>query len=151
LISRCGYRQVEPEPESSEAEPEPDPVGGIGKSSTLLGGTCIVETRLNALRMVPAQSQPIDWTRLTDLEAGILEAYFSLFQEREPSTIGSGEILRWFRAKGRIQPSEAAVRTVLAAVHAPRRRGGRPSNDSHAPPFLSRTTMQSPKTGRSLK
>ena len=36
------------------------------------------------------------WDHLTDNDAAILEACFSLYQTREPTTIGSGEILRWF-------------------------------------------------------
>ena len=39
-----------------------------------------------------------DWGRLTSDRAAILEAYFALFREQEPTTIGSGEIVRWFRA-----------------------------------------------------
>ena len=71
-----------------------------------------------------------DWSRLTDDHAEILEAYFALFRARDPATIGSGEIVRWFRDRQRSPPSESLIRTVLAAVDLPRRGGGRPSNDS---------------------
>ncbi|MDX2088190.1 MAG: hypothetical protein SFX73_10075 [Kofleriaceae bacterium] len=73
-----------------------------------------------------------DWSRLTSDRAAILEAYFALFREQEPTTIGSGEIVRWFQAQGRTAPSESLIRTVLAAVGVPRRGEGRPSNESRA-------------------
>jgi len=73
-----------------------------------------------------------DWGRLTSDRAAILEAYFALFREQEPTTIGSGEIVRWFQAQGRTAPSESLIRTVLAAVGVPRRGEGRPSNESRA-------------------
>lgn len=73
-----------------------------------------------------------DWTSLTNDRAGILEAYFALFRERDPTTIGSGEIVRWFREQGRTAPSESLIRTVLAAVGVPRRGDGRPSTESRA-------------------
>jgi hypothetical protein len=62
--------------------------------------------------------------RLTSDRAAILEAYFALFREQEPTTIGSGEIVRWFRAQGRTAPSESLIRTVLAAVGVPCYRAG---------------------------
>lgn len=71
-----------------------------------------------------------DWRSLTSDRASILEAYFALFRERDPTTIGSGEIVQWFRAQGRNAPSESLIRTVLAAVGVPRRGEGRPSNES---------------------
>ena len=70
------------------------------------------------------------WDHLTDNHAAILEAYFSLYQTREPTTIGSGEILRWFGEHNRTGPSEALIRTVLAEIQAPRRGGGRPAHDT---------------------
>jgi hypothetical protein len=94
----------------------------------------------------------IDWERLTDKHASILEGYFAVYQERDPTTIGSGEILRWFREHGRTAPSEALIRTVLAAVHAPRRGGGRPASEtaaSPAAPPLSAIRIQAPRAQRS--
>jgi hypothetical protein len=77
-------------------------------------------------------ASPFDWAHVTEYHAAILEAYFALFQERDPATLGSGEIVAWFRARGRTPPSESLIRTVLAAVEAPRRAGGRPANDTRA-------------------
>lgn len=82
--------------------------------------------------MAEPESPAFDWSSLTSDRAEILESYFALFRERDPSTIGSGEIVRWFRERGRTPPSESLIRTVLAAVDVPRRGGGRPSNDSRA-------------------
>lgn len=84
--------------------------------------------------MVDAEPHPFDWSSLTRDRAEILSAYFALFCEQDPATIGSGEIVRWFRAQGRYAPSESLIRTVLAAVDLPRRSGGRPSNESRAAP-----------------
>ncbi len=70
----------------------------------------------------------IHWDHVTDNHAAILEVYFSLYQERDATTIGSGELLRWFAERGRTAPSEALIRTVLADVQAPRRGGGRPAH-----------------------
>ncbi|MFO0606846.1 MAG: hypothetical protein U0324_26980 [Polyangiales bacterium] len=84
--------------------------------------------------MTVFDAHAFDWSRLTDDHAEILEAYFALFRERDPATIGSGEIVRWFRERQRNPPSESLIRTVLAAVDLPRRGGGRPSNDSRAAP-----------------
>jgi|JI10StandDraft_1071094.scaffolds.fasta_scaffold557260_1 hypothetical protein len=84
--------------------------------------------------MTVFDANAFDWSRLTDDHAEILEAYFALFRERDPGTIGSGEIVRWFRDRQRNPPSESLIRTVLAAVDLPRRGGGRPSNDSRAAP-----------------
>ena len=78
--------------------------------------------------MSPKKSAAIDWNHVTDNQAAILEAYFSLYQTREPTTIGSGEILRWFRERDRNPPSEALIRTLLADIEAPRRGGGRPAH-----------------------
>lgn len=75
-----------------------------------------------------------DWTSLTGDRAEILEAYFALYRERDPTTIGSGEITRWFREQGRYPPSESLIRTVLAAVGVPRRGDGRPSTESRVIP-----------------
>ena len=90
-----------------------------------------------------------DWDHLTDHHASILEAYFALYQERDPATIGSGEILRWFRERA---PSEALIRTVLAAVQAPRRGGGRPALTTRAdasPPLSTvRTNAPRPRDAR---
>ena len=103
--------------------------------------------------MAEPQTDPIDWSHLTDLHAAILEAYFSLYQERDPTTIGSGEILHWFRAHGRTEPSESLVRTVLAAVEVPRRGGGRPANRpeeaDRASPFLPSVRAEAPLPRRS--
>jgi hypothetical protein len=68
--------------------------------------------------MTSPKPSTIDWNHLTDNHAAILEAYFALYQQRDPATIGSGEILRWFREQRRPAPSEALIRTVLAAVAA---------------------------------
>ena len=82
----------------------------------------------------------LHWNHMTDTRAEILEAYFSLYQTREPTTIGSGEILHWFRERQRTAPSEALIRTLLAEIQAPRRGGGRPAHDTAPvetlPPFL---------------
>lgn len=82
--------------------------------------------------MAAPDTAAYDWSQLTEDRAEILEAYFALFRQREPTTIGSGEIVRWFRAQGRTAPSESLIRTVLADVEVPRRGGGRPSNESRA-------------------
>ena len=82
--------------------------------------------------MAMPEPTAFNWSHLTNDHAEILEAYFVLFREREPTTIGSGEVVRWFRERGRTPPSESLIRTVLAAVDVPRRGGGRPSNDSRA-------------------
>jgi len=84
--------------------------------------------------MTVFDSQAFDWSSLTRDRAEILSAYFALFCELEPTAIGSGEIVRWFRERGRNPPSESLIRTVLSAVDLPRRSGGRPSNDSRAAP-----------------
>lgn len=93
-----------------------------------------------------AETKPasFDWDHLTDHHAAILEAYFALFQTRDPTTIGSGEIVRWFREHDRTAPSEALIRTVLAAVAAPRRGGGRPAlepRDLASPPLPAVRTL----------
>lgn len=75
---------------------------------------------------------PVDWSHLTEDRAAILESYFSLFQTQDPTTIGSGEIVRWFRAHKRTAPSESLIRTVLGSMDLPRRRGGRPAVGSRA-------------------
>jgi hypothetical protein len=84
--------------------------------------------------MTVFDAHAFDWSHLTSDHAEILEAYFALFRERDPTTIGSGEIVRWFRDQQRTPPSESLIRTVLAAVDVPRRGGGRPSNDSRTAP-----------------
>lgn len=92
---------------------------------------------------------PFDWDHLTDLQASILEAYFSLYQGRDPTALGSQEILQWFRERDRTAPSESLIRTVLAAAQAPRRSVGRPSNESRAPagaPLLPPVRTQPPKS-----
>ena len=103
--------------------------------------------------MTSPKPSTIDWDHLTDNHAAILEAYFALYPTRDPSTIGSGEILRWFRDRDRTAPSEALIRTVLAAIEAPRRSGGRPSNESRAAtpatPPLSGVRAQPPRPRRS--
>ena len=103
--------------------------------------------------MTALDSHAFDWSRLTSDHAEILEAYFALFRERDPTTIGSGEIVRWFRDRQRTSPSESLIRTVLAAVDVPRRSGGRPSNDSRAAtpaaPPLSGVRAQPPRPRRS--
>lgn len=82
--------------------------------------------------MAVPESPAFDWSSLTRDRAEILSAYFALFCELDAASIGSGEIVRWFREHGRNPPSESLIRTVLAAVDVPRRGGGRPSNDSRA-------------------
>jgi len=82
--------------------------------------------------MAVPKSPAFDWSSLTRDRAEILSAYFALFCELDPVSIGSGEIVQWFRTQGRTPPSESLIRTVLAAVDVPRRGGGRPSNDSRA-------------------
>lgn len=99
-----------------------------------------------------ALPETFEWSQLTSDQSEILEAYFALFREREPTSIGSGEILQWFRDRQRTAPSESLIRTVLAAVDVPRRGGGRPSNESRAattasPPL---TTVR-PQTPRGRK
>lgn len=100
--------------------------------------------------MVVPESPAFDWSSLTNDHAAILEAYFALFREQEPTTIGSGEIVRWFREHGRNPPSESLIRTVLAAVDVPRRGGGRPSNESRtvatAAPPLTLVRKQIPRS-----
>ena len=96
----------------------------------------------------------IRWDHVTDNHASILEAYFSLYQEREPTTIGSGEILAWFRDRQRNAPSEALIRTVLADIAAPRRGGGRPAHvtapvETRAAPLLPAVRPEPPRTRRS--
>lgn len=104
--------------------------------------------------MSPAKAAPLDWNHVTDNHAAILEAYFSLYQTREPTTIGSGEILRWFRERERTAPSDALIRTVLADIQAPRRGGGRPAHDTAPvetlPPLLSAVRQGPPHPRRSL-
>jgi hypothetical protein len=84
---------------------------------------------------------PFDWSSLTSDCASILVAYFALFREHDPTTIGSGEIIRWFRQQDRTAPSESLLRTVLTAVGVPRRGEGRPpprvARPSAPPPFAS--------------
>lgn len=101
--------------------------------------------------MSDAKATAFDWDHLTDHHASILEAYFALYQERDPRTIGSGEILRWFRERERNAPSEALIRTVLAAVQAPRRGGGRPAQASRTDdsPPLSTVRTDAPRPRRS--
>ena len=94
------------------------------------------------------------WDHLTDNHAAILEAYFSLYQEREPTTIGSGEILGWFRDRQRNAPSEALIRTVLADIAAPRRGSGRPAHvtspmETRATPLLPAVRPDPPHRRRS--
>lgn len=100
--------------------------------------------------MTEAALSPFDWSGLTRDRAEILAAYFALFCEQDPVTIGSGEIVRWFRAQGRNPPSESLIRTVLAAVDLPRRGGGRPSNESRAvastAPLLTRASRPIPRS-----
>nr|MBK7070515.1 hypothetical protein [Deltaproteobacteria bacterium] len=88
---------------------------------------------------------------MTNDQSEILEAYFALFREREPTSIGSGEILQWFRDRGRTALSESLVRTVLAAVDVPRRGGGRPSNESRAATVSPALTTVRPQTPRGRK
>lgn len=76
------------------------------------------------------KSAALHWDHMTETRAEILEAYFSLYQTREPTTIGSGEILRWFGERQRTAPSDALIRTLLAEIQAPRRGGGRPAHDT---------------------
>lgn len=99
-----------------------------------------------------ALPETFEWSQLTGDQSEILEAYFALFREREPTSIGSGEILQWFRDRQRTAPSESLVRTVLAAVNLPRRGGGRPSNESRAATTVSPplTTVR-PQTPRARK
>lgn len=100
-----------------------------------------------------ALPETFEWSQLTNDQSEILEAYFALFREREPTSIGSGEILQWFRDRGRTAPSESLVRTVLAAVGVPRRGGGRPSNESRAAstaaPLLTTVRPQTPRGRKS--
>ena len=49
--------------------------------------------------MALPETPTFDWSRLTDDSAEILESYFALFRERDPATIGSGEVVRWFRER----------------------------------------------------
>ena len=95
----------------------------------------------------------LDWIHVNDNHAAILEAYFSLYQVREPTTIGSGEILRWFRERERNAPSEALIRTLLADIQAPRRGGGRPAHHTAPvetlPPFLPAVRPRLPHSRRS--
>jgi len=100
--------------------------------------------------MPSPKAAAINWEHLTDNHAAILEAYFALYQGRDPTTIGSGEILRWFREQVRTAPSEALIRTVLAAVQAPRRGGGRPAHPAVDPasPPLSVVRPQPPRPRR---
>ncbi len=51
--------------------------------------------------MSSTPSASIDWDHLTENHATILEANFALYQQRDPATLGSGEILRWFREQRR--------------------------------------------------
>jgi len=103
--------------------------------------------------MAAPDTATYDWSQLTNDRAEILEAYFALFRERDPTTIGSGEIVQWFRDRERTAPSESLIRTVLAAVDVPRRGGGRPSNESRAAlaaaPPLPAVRPQSPRSRRS--
>ncbi len=82
------------------------------------------------------KSAALDWNHLTDHPTVVLEAYFSLWQTREPSTIGSGEILRWFREHDRNPLSEVLIRTLLADTEAPLPTFARRSPGSGAPPPL---------------
>ena len=95
----------------------------------------------------------LHWNHMTDTRAEILEAYFSLYRTREPTTIGSGEILHWFRERQRTAPSEALIRTLLAEIQAPRRGGGRPAHDTAPvetlPPFLPAVRQGPPQPRRS--
>lgn len=43
---------------------------------------------------------PPDQPHVTNDHAGMLESYFALFWEPELTTIGSGQIVRWFREHG---------------------------------------------------
>jgi hypothetical protein len=100
--------------------------------------------------MVSPISPTFDWSHVTDDHAEILEAYFALFQQKDPGTIGSGEIVHWFREHGRTTPSESLIRTVLATFDVPRRGGGRPSNESRtdatASPPLPMVRKQIPRS-----
>ena len=98
-----------------------------------------------------ALPETFEWSQLTGDQSEILEAYFALFREREPTSIGSGEILQWFRDCGRTAPSESVVRTVLAAVDLPRRGGGRPSNESRAASAAPPLPVVRPQIPRSRK
>ena len=92
-----------------------------------------------------------DWSQLTSDRAEILEAYFALYQERDATSIGSGESTQWFCARRRTAPSESLFRTVLAAVDLPPR-GGRPSNESRAAaPASPPLTPMRPQTPRARK
>ena len=103
--------------------------------------------------MAAPDTAAYDWSQLTSDRAEILEAYFALYQEREATSIGSGEITQWFRARQRTAPSESLIRTVLAAVDLPRRGGGRPSNESRATasasPPLTPVRPQTPRARKS--
>jgi hypothetical protein len=100
--------------------------------------------------MSATEPLPFDWSSLTSDRASILEAYFALFREHDPTTIGSGEIIRWFRLQDRTAPSESLIRTVLAAVGVPRRGEGRPSTESRvtvsASPPLPAVRKQIPRS-----
>ena len=98
-----------------------------------------------------ALPETFEWSQLTRDQSEILEAYFALFREREPTSIGSGEILQWFRDRQRTAPSESLIRTVLAAVDVPRRGGGRPSNESRAAAVSPPLTTVRPQTPRGRK
>lgn len=96
--------------------------------------------------MAGSKFLPIDWAHFTGNHAEIMEAYFSLLQEREATTIGTGEIVQWMRARRRTPPSESLIRTVLGHAQVPRRSDGRPSLDSRQPPLLSVVENDPPPT-----
>ncbi len=95
----------------------------------------------------------VDWSILTEDRAAILESYFSLFQTQDPSTIGSGEIVHWFREHKRTAPSESLIRTVLGALQLPRRGNGRPAEATRSAdepaPFLSPLRSAPPRERKS--
>ena len=63
--------------------------------------------------MTNPKSSAIDWEHLTDNHAAILEAYFALYQQRDPATIGSGA----HAAMRRKPTAKYVMATVLRAPH----------------------------------
>ncbi len=102
----------------------------------------------------PEDEASVDWSMiLTDDRAAILESYFSLFQTQDPKTIGSGDVVRWFREHQRTAPSESLIRTVLGVLQLPRRGTGRPAATTReaeaSTPFLSPLRSEPPRRRRS--